>query len=200
MQRGHRDTVSNPGRSCNTTFHNESISLKKATLRIAKTWDGLALPPTEQCQLSLGLSDQRLLVELEAPFHDDPAPPGPAGALDGLWDFEVVELFLLGTGQHYLELEFSPHGHYLALSMAGPRQRAAKDHPLKYRSRVDGERWSGSAAIPIHLLPVGLHAHNAYSIHGVGTARRYLAAFPIGGRAPDFHRLEYFSEIDWIPD
>ena len=33
----------------------------------------------------------------------------------GLWDYEVVELFLLNSDtEEYLELEFGPHGHYLA--------------------------------------------------------------------------------------
>lgn len=42
--------------------------------------------------------ERSLEVLVEAPFFDDPPPPtGSRGRpCDGLWDHEVVELFLLG--------------------------------------------------------------------------------------------------------
>lgn len=43
-------------------------------------------------------------MEVDAPFHDDPAPPLPVGVCPGLWDYEVVELMLLGSDERYLEV------------------------------------------------------------------------------------------------
>ncbi len=46
--------------------------------------------------------------------------------------------------------------------------------------------------MPRSWLPPGPHRVNAYAIHGVGAARRYLAWAPSEGEGPDFHRLEAF--------
>jgi hypothetical protein len=50
----------------------------------------------------------------------------------------------------------------------------------------------GTAWLPRALLPPPPHRINAYSIHGAGDARRYLAWEPVPGEVPDFHRLERF--------
>ncbi|KAI2795361.1 hypothetical protein BLOT_016842, partial [Blomia tropicalis] len=33
--------------------------------------------------------------------------------MDKLYDYEVVEVFLLGSNEHYLEVELGPRGQYL---------------------------------------------------------------------------------------
>lgn len=54
-------------------------------------------------------------MKVQARFYDDTRPDADPGYLMGLWDYEVVELFLLNSQtEEYLELEFGPHGHYLA--------------------------------------------------------------------------------------
>ncbi|MBY0399504.1 hypothetical protein K2X89_04365, partial [Myxococcota bacterium] len=57
-------------------------------------------------------------------------------------------------------------------------------------------RWRGRARVPLDFLPTGLCSANAYAIHGVGDARRYLAWHPVPGPQPDFHRLELFPPIE----
>lgn len=149
--------------------------------------------------LQLELTEAALKVEFEAPYHGDPPPPGPAGHTDGLWNHEVVELFLLGADAHYLELEFGPAGHHLCLRLRGVRALApAASAPVAdYRCAIRAGRWHGEATVEVSELPAGLHACNAYAIHGVGAQRRYLAAQPVPGPAPDFHRLERFVALPW---
>lgn len=53
------------------------------------------------------------------------------GSLDGLWDYEVVEVFFLGRAERYFELEMSPHGHYLALKLQGARNIVEKEVKLQ---------------------------------------------------------------------
>jgi hypothetical protein len=48
-------------------------------------------------------------------------------------------------------------------------------------------------------VPEGPWRFNAYAIHGVGAARRYLAHFPVPGPRPDFHRLECFGALEATP-
>ena len=84
-----------------------------------------------------------LVVSIDAPFYDDPAPVvrgsprtdggfGGGGGTPGLWDHEVVELFIAQAGQPfesspYLEVELSPRGHYLCLRLAGERRVLGTD-------------------------------------------------------------------------
>ena len=134
-----------------------------------------------------------LSIAVNAPFHGDPPPASPPGATDRLWEHEVVELFLLGADERYLEVELGPHGHHLVLRLHGRRSIEQQGMAIAYEARLRGARWSGRALVPAAWLPAGLDRCNAYAIHGAGPARRHLAAFPVPGREPDFHRLECFG-------
>jgi hypothetical protein len=162
-------------------------------LRIARLWSGDPAPASEHVEVRAHLDAEALAVEVDAPFHGDPAPPAPPGPTDRLWEHEVVELFLLGEGERYLEIELGPLGHHLVLSLHGRRRVERQGMAIEYAARRRGGRWSGRARVPIAWLPPGLRACNAYAIHGAGPARRHLAAFPVPGPEPDFHRLERFG-------
>lgn len=169
-------------------------------LHVAATWDGRSLEPDETARVRFRLSPGVLDVWVEAPDHGDPPPPappvGPSGSTPRLWEYEVVELFLVGPKQRYLEIELGPRGHHLALLLRGPRRVERTGLPLTYAVDPprDG-RWRGHARIDAALVPTPLRAMNAFAIHGVGSARRHLAAAPTGGEVPDFHRLERFLPV-----
>ncbi len=169
------------------------MALTLLDIAIRQTWDGRPCEPAEVVGVRLELGREALDVFVEAPSFDDPAPEAPPGALWGLWGFEVVEVFLLGDSARYLEVELGPHGHHLILSLEGRRQIVGRHEPLScHVTRHDG-RWSGHLRLARSLLPETLRAFNAYAIHGLGDARRYLAAHPVPGDQPDFHRLEHFA-------
>jgi len=161
---------------------------------VDSTWDGDPLGIDERVEVQIELGSAGAKIEIDAPYHGDPSPPD-RGSTPQLWDYEVVELFLLGAEEHYLELEFGPHGHYLALELRGVRNVVASGMALKYQARVAGARWTGVAHVPAALIPPGMVALNAYAIHGLGTRRRYLAMAPVGGSVPDFHTLAAFWPI-----
>ncbi len=165
---------------------------------IDSTWDGL---PADECvSLWLFWDADALVVEVTAPYHGDPTPPGDPGPTDGLWEYEVVELFLLnadGPRPVYTEVELSPHGHHLVLKLKGVRKPLSTLHEIEWTASIDGDRWTGTACVPMELLPEEITHYNAYAIHGVGGERRYLAAHPVPGDRPDFHRLDHFAE--WPP-
>jgi hypothetical protein len=171
--------------------------VRRARWVVGSTWDGAPVGDDERAIVDLRIGGDRLEIDVRAPCHGDPPPPGPARSVDGLWAFEVVELFLLGAADRYLEIELSPHGHHLALALDGPRHVTQRLEALGFEARIEGDRWSGRATAPTTWLPAGLACGNAYAIHGVGTARRHLAACPPGGDAPDFHRLHTFPRIPW---
>ncbi len=167
----------------------------ECALVVGSTWDGDPVGPDEAAHLRLRRESDVLTVEVEAPFHGDPAPPSAPGPHVGLWEHEVVELFVAGSGAAYLEVELGPHGHHLVLRLADVRRVAEHSLPLDYRAERSGARWRGTARVPAAWLPPGPLRGNAYAIHGVGAARRYLAAHAVPGAAPDFHQPKRFAPL-----
>lgn len=163
-------------------------------LRVTQTWDGAPVPESSWVTVACAAGpDGDLEITVESPFYDDPPPAVPPGPTDGLWNYEVVELFLLGREGRYLELELGPRGHHWGLVLRGRRRVERAGIPVEYRAEISRTRWSGTAVVRAGDLPAGLDRANAYAIHGVGLARRYLAAHPVPGPAPDFHRLDRFG-------
>lgn len=175
---------------------------QKLSLCVARTWDGTPIPRAERVRFEIRDAGPALRIEVEAPFHDDPPPPGRPGPTDGLWEHEVVELFVVGGARggepepEYTELELSPHGHYLLLRHRGVRQVVERLLAIDFTARISGGRWRGAALLPRELLPAAPHRVNAFAIHGSGAERRYLAMTPVPGRRPDFHRLDVFETLE----
>ncbi|MCB9670228.1 MAG: hypothetical protein H6736_22945 [Alphaproteobacteria bacterium] len=167
-------------------------------VEVGFTWDGQLAPREERAFVTLERQRGGLHLTVEAPYHGDPAPDAPVGSTDGLWNHEVVEVFVTGlapAGQPvpYLEVELSPHGHHLVLDLLGVRQRIRTREELDYRATLLGTRWCGEAFVPWQWLPSRPNRFNVYAIHGEGERRRYLAMTPVPGPQPDFHRLERFT-------
>ena len=162
-------------------------------LLIDRLWDGKQAWALERAEVTFSIGAEGLRLEVAAMFHGDPAPALPPGRIEGLWDYEVVELFLANEAGHYLELELGPHGHYLALRFAGVRHLVSQDLTLSYLAEISGERWRGVASAPLSILPAGADRANAYAIHGQGPDRRYLAAHAVPGPRPDFHQPQFFQ-------
>lgn len=168
---------------------------KPVGLRIAHDFRGSALPPGQQAEVLLCVRGSVLEIMVDAPYHADPAPPGPAGPTDRLWEYEVCEVFIADEGDHYLEVELSPHGHHLVLELRGVRQPVRSGLPIAYQVARSEGRYRGTARVPLDYLPEGASRANAYVIHGVGSARSYCAHSPTLGDVPDFHRLERFVPL-----
>lgn len=166
---------------------------------VAQRWDGRRAPSAEWVRFELEVEGPDLVVRVEAPFHGDAPPPHAPGSTPGLWEHEVVELFLLGPDDRYLELELGPHGHFLVLELHGVRNIVREHAVLDYRALIEGEDWYGVARVPLDWLPPGLDRLNAFAIHGPPGARQHLACRGAPGPRPDFHRLETFGAFALIP-
>ncbi len=173
--------------------------MSHAAVATDRTWDGSPAGDDEAARVSVLVDGAGLLLQIDAPYHGDPPPPGPPGATDGLWNHEVVEVFVLGSGprEPYTEIEVGPHGHHLVLRLEGRRNPVETKLPLELDAVIvpDGKRWAATARLSARHLPPQPHRFNVYAIHGIGAARRYLAWRPPGGDAPDFHRLEVFEPL-----
>ena len=85
-------------------------------------WTGRALEPDTPCaSLELSVDADGLLVSFTAPLHGDALPAAPpCSCVDGLWEFEVLELFVAAPPPPgdaaapptpYAEIEWGPGGH-----------------------------------------------------------------------------------------
>jgi len=164
-------------------------------LEITQGWDGGAALAAERARVGLSWQGADLAVRVEAPDHGDPPPPSPPGHTPGLWDYEVVELFLCGPGDVYLELELGPAGHHLVLLLHGVRKPRASPRELDVVVNRGAGRWTAGTTLPQAWLPPRPWRANAYAIHGCGPDRRYLACHPVPGDGPDFHRLQHFKPL-----
>ena len=167
---------------------------------IRSAWDGGPAKEGEVVRVGVGLRPAELVFRVDAPFHDDPPPDGPAGRTDRLWEYEVVEVFLLGAGGRYLELEVAPDRH-LFLEFEGARRRIADDVPgvvctTSVDRTQDPPRWSARLAVPLLRLPPAPLRWNAYACHGQGEARRLLALHPQTRAVPDFHDLDSYGVLE----
>ncbi|XP_015905439.2 UPF0462 protein C4orf33-like [Parasteatoda tepidariorum] len=168
---------------------------------ILTTWDDKPIDH-EATIIKLHSEDDVVIMEIKAPFYDDP-PPNPRGtdkSFNKLWDYEVVEAFFLGKAEKYLEVEFSPHGFYFILLLAGRKNAIKVGLPIVYTANIEGNSWTGIARIPKSYFPPNVKLFNAYAIHGTGKNRTYEALNPVPTgqfQTPDFHRLEYFRYIQF---
>lgn len=159
-------------------------------LDIATDWRGE--PAAEGGSVTLR-DDGDLVLSVDAPFHDDPAPDGAPGVTEGLWNHEVVEVFIAGPAG-YVEIELGPHGHQLVLVLTGVREATDQRPELVFDASIAGDRWTGEARVPRALLPEGPHRLNAFAIFGA-SQRTYLAWSPLPGPQPDFHQPDRFPVV-----
>jgi hypothetical protein len=170
-------------------------------LPIEHDFRGQLLPEAERSLLRLSRSANELCIHVDAPYFGDAPPPAPVGPTDRLWEHEVCELFIADDLEHYLEVELSPHGHYLVFELSGVRRVVRSQLPIAYFARIDAGgpnrlgRFIGEARVPWEYLPVPARRVNAYAIHGGAQQRRYHAHSAAGyqqGDVADFHRLGSF--------
>ena len=163
--------------------------------RVQQDWKGNTLP-APAAEFILEAQAGHLAVNFRAPRRGDRPPQHPVGRCPRLWEHEVVELFLLGERDAYLELEWGPAGHWLALRLEG--RRCVVDDRITVSTTFWSDRttWGGDLLLEAARLPPTLGSANAFAIFGPGTARAYRAhrGSP-DAEGPDFHRLESFVPL-----
>jgi hypothetical protein len=135
-----------------------------------------------------------LYIEAEAAMRPDakiPTAP-PDKPFDGLWDYDVVEVFLVGENGHYLEVELGAGGHWLVLGFDSVRHRSNDyaDARLEHEYEAGELAWRSSIVIPWDMLPQPVKALNAYAICN----NQFLAYSPVPGAFADYHQPSAFPE------
>jgi hypothetical protein len=168
-------------------------------LPIDHDFRGQLLPEPHRGLVRLARSADELCIEVASPYFGDPAPSGPVGPTDRLWEHEVCEIFIADAAENYLEVELSPHGHHLVLELQGVRRVVRAQLPIRYVARIERAadttayaRFYGEARVPWQYLPARALRVNAYAIHGPAEQRCYHAHSAPGGDVADFHKLGSF--------
>jgi len=160
-------------------------------LPIARRWDGApASHPERRAWVELALHPDGLALAAGMRGRLAPRLPQapPATRVADLWNYDVVECFLVGHGGDYLEVELGPAGHFLLLSFAAPRRLADAHEALHPEISLDASGGRVELRVPSHVLPASICALNAFAIIG----GEHLAFHPVPGTAPDFHQPACF--------
>lgn len=127
----------------------------------------------------------------------------------GLWDWDVVEVFIQPNlfKTDYYEFQLSPLGQFFELEIFEPRV-SWNDHfrsNLKVESQVEDKNdfylWLAKLSVPKSVL--GLMAStvenelkgNAFAILGSAENRTYWSLHGPRQSVPDFHRPQYFGKL-----
>lgn len=165
-------------------------------------WFGAPVPGRPEWRLALEGEDLVLRGRCAA---DPVRVPGdrPGGFQEGLWDGDLVELFLLNPGSgFYLELNLAPGGGWWACGHVAPRVRvpggAAPLDGARTRMVAAAQGWDATLRVPVASLPEALAFDSATTRANVtfclGSPQRYLSVADLGGGTPDFHR-----PARWVP-
>ncbi len=164
------------------------------TLHMDHLWNG-SMCPDDRLWADLQVSQIKdgLHVRALAPLLlEQRVPEAPMGSrVEGLWNFDVVELFLVGPGHQYVELELGAGGHFLLLGFDSIRRRSNTFETLRPVIRFEKtseKQWVSEVTIPWKIVPENLRAINAFAIMG----SHFLAFGALPGTEPDFHQPDFF--------
>lgn len=166
-------------------------------LEVERRWNGDDCPDkTIRGEFQVERIDQGLLITAKAPkFSVEHQPNVPTGTrFDGLWEFDVLEIFFVGEGEKYLEIELGTAGHYLVLSFDGIRRRVNdfydKSFDHNFVRNDDGSTVS-TILIPNDILPPVITRANAFVIGG----QEFLAYAQLPGEKENFHQPQAFPAM-----
>ncbi|MFA4845707.1 MAG: hypothetical protein WC654_04070 [Patescibacteria group bacterium] len=167
------------------------------TLHLDHLWNG-SVCPDDRLWADVELSQVKdgLHVRVVAPMLlEQSVPDVPIGSrVEDLWNFDVVELFLVGPGHQYLELELGAGGHFLVLGFDSVRRRAnsyERFQPVVRFEKTAEKQWVSEVTFPWKIIPENLRAMNAFAI----MAGQFLAYAPVPGIEPDFHQPDFFPGV-----
>lgn len=167
------------------------------SLHIDRLWNGSSCPDDRLwANVFVGQAKDGLRVRVQAPMlHEQKVPDAPIGSrVEGLWEHDVVELFLVGPGHQYLEIELGAGGHFLVLGFDSIRHRSESYESFApvLRFQKTGEKiWTSSLTIPWKMVPENLRALNAFAI----MAGQFLAYSPVPGDEPDYHQPDRYPNV-----
>jgi hypothetical protein len=170
---------------------------------VTRCWMGSRLD-AGSFQWAIGVDDSRLIfqtwVGCGAPRYNTAHQRGEF--VEGLWNEDVVELFVMNSSGGYQEFNLSPAGAWWTCAFSSYRTRASEQRafsPLFVEAHVTQTGWGallGVALADISVVsPISEARMHVSSILTAGEQPRYLSSSPLSAKAPDFHDEGCFSRV-----
>ena len=169
--------------------------------RLSLDWFGQ--PARYQAEYTLSLLGTRLRFGFRAqkpPQCDLELRAGDF--VEGLWESDVAELFLMGPSGRYQELNLSPSGAWWCATFSGYRQRDSvlRCPSVKTSAQWDSGSWEAELSLDLADLPVLADSDLSRARLHVASILdperpEYLCLGHVGGGQPDFHRAENFLSV-----
>ncbi len=162
---------------------------------INSMWNGSPASGELHAQVQLRPKNDGLFVRVRGQsLVEQERPHEPEGSrVDGLWRYDVIEIFLVGANNHYIEVELGAFGHWLVLGFNGVR--ALSNTYIDFAPRISHQRtqesWESCMLIPWNLLPLPIVRMNAFAI----LKGEFLAFQKVPGAKPDFHQPQIYPEF-----
>lgn len=146
--------------------------------------------------ISIGLASDRSSFHLIASANAAPVllPDSPTGFVEGLWEADVVELFVSLPGTAYVEFNLSPNGAWWSTHFSDYRKRDESKTSIHCTTDtvVGPKEWNAILSIPRDALPVNTRldqspALNVTAISNTDTKRHFSLHTPHEAATPDFH-------------
>ena len=170
------------------------------------------VPGKSAVSVQFNLAGDTLTARFEVcgrkPFVNSNLPTN--ASVQGLWDFDVVELFLSvdpnPASTHYFEFQVSPLNQFFELEIFEPRKKMNSKYSSGFRHNVmqlSNTSWQADMRISLDALGFNSQSnHNinylrggAFAILGETAARTYWALNLPKQSVPDFHLPEFFNPI-----
>lgn len=165
-------------------------------LVVTKQWNGeenVASNARAVFDVDFTVSGVELSVTMSPEFKRAGSEKGHE-RVEGLWTFDVAEIFFAGGDGHYTEFEIDRFGNYLLYTFSAPRERESEGHD--FHPDIVTEELSNGVChrllIPNRFLPADICRMNAFAIIDND---QFLAAHAVPGEEPDFHQPAAFPEV-----
>jgi hypothetical protein len=124
--------------------------------------------------------------------------------VEGLWEYDVAELFVRDAHGSYQEFNLAPNGAWWSMTHSEYRVRRDESRPatcLSVTTNVLDGCWDVVAAFDRRSLQVPLEEGSLVHVTGIHYAAQpiYLSSRPPRDIAPDFHHPSCFSPVRVIP-
>jgi hypothetical protein len=153
---------------------------------------------------ALALTPDSLIFRADLPFgrpdFDDSYQRG--AFIEGLWDRDLAEFFIMDEAGRYQEFNVSPAGAWWSCYLTSYRQRSdlsINGQPSFVETQLNQAGWSVVFALPRSALLVPITEKSSVHVTAIASIageRRFISSAPTSNFAPDFHRRECFQAVE----
>ena len=173
-------------------------------VRFCHDWQGQNPDPLRETEVRMLWSPEMLYIRFHARYRSLYTYPNRDQRQPELWERDVAEVFLQPpelTGRNYTELEISPNGDWLDLTIA-EHETLDMNCTMQTRVVVDEKQktWTAQMAIPMqcmtkHFDPAKPWRLNLFRIEGAEPERFYSSWQPTHTDKPNFHVPQVFATL-----